>query len=92
MSRPGKPGGFHYLGHASIDTKHGIVTDIYVTAGNVNDSQPYVERLQVLEKKYGNKIKKAGADKGYDYASVHRGLENMNIKSYITPYDSGYLL
>jgi len=87
MKRPGKPGGFHYLGHTSIDTKHGIVTDIYVTAGNVNDSHPYVERLQVQETKYGIKIKKAGADKGYDYASVHRGLENMNITSYITPYD-----
>lgn len=33
MKRPGKPLGFHYLSHQTCDGKHGIVTDVYVTAG-----------------------------------------------------------
>lgn len=87
MSRPGKPGGFHYLGHASIDPKHGIITDMHVTPGNVNDHQPYIERVKVQKEKFHLKIKKAGADKGYDYADVHQGLEKLGIKGYIPAFD-----
>lgn len=87
MNRPGKPGGFHYLGHTSIDPKHGIITDIHVTPGNVNDQQPYVERVKVQKEKFHLKINKAGADKGYDYAEVHHGLEGLGIEGYITPFE-----
>jgi len=86
MNRPGKPKGFHYLGHTSIDPKHGIITDIYATSGNVNDQQPYVERLKVQEEKFGFKIEKVGADKGYDYAEVHYGLEKLDIEGYIASF------
>lgn len=87
MKRPGKPIGFHYLGHTSIDPKKGIITDIYVTAGNVNDHQTYVERLKVQEEKFLFKIRSVGADKGYDYAEVHHGLEKLNIEGYIAPFE-----
>ena len=40
LKRPGKPTGPHYLSHQSVDPAHGIVVDVAVTPGNVNDSGP----------------------------------------------------
>lgn len=47
LGRPGKAKGFHYLNHQSQDSKYGIITDVYVTHGNVNDFIPYIYRLKV---------------------------------------------
>ncbi|MDR3715219.1 MAG: IS1182 family transposase [Puia sp.] len=85
MNRPGKPVGFHYLGHTSIDPKRGIITDIHVTAGNVNDHTPFVERVKALKSRLGLPIKAIGADKGYDRSEVHYGLEQEQITGYVTP-------
>jgi len=85
MNRPNKPVGFHYLGHTSIDTKHGIITDIHVTPGNLNDHEPYVGRLMEQQEKFGLNIQKVAADKGYDCAVVHHCLEENNIEGYIAP-------
>jgi len=87
MNRPGKPIGFHYLSHTSIDAKHGIITDVHATAGNLNDHIPFVERVKVQKGKLGLPIRKIGADKGYDCAEVHHGLEQNGIEGYITPID-----
>lgn len=43
MKRPGKPTGFHYLDHQTCDSKHGMITDVFVTAGNIKDSVPHVK-------------------------------------------------
>lgn len=85
LSRPGKPTGFHYLNHTSLDAKNGIITDVHVTAANLNDFQPYIERIQVQRDKFSLAIQKVGADKGYDYAEVHYGLAKMGIIGYIPP-------
>ncbi len=45
MVREGKPEGFYYLDHRTVDMKYNIIMDVHVTAGNVHDSLPYVERL-----------------------------------------------
>ena len=47
MHRDGKPKGFFYLDRRTVDSKCNIITDVHVTPGNVNDAQPYVERLKV---------------------------------------------
>ncbi len=44
MYREGKPEGFFYLDHRTVDAKYTIITDAYVSAGNVHDSVPYLER------------------------------------------------
>lgn len=85
MNRPGKPSGFHYLSHTSIDTAKGVITDVHVTAGNVNDHIPILERIKVQKSKLGITIKAVGADKGYDFSEVHYGLEKEHINGYITP-------
>jgi transposase len=87
MNRPGKPVGFHYLSHTSLDAKKGIITDVHVTAGNVNDHIPFVDRVKVLKSKLGLPIQAIGADKGYDYSEVHHGLEQEEVQGYIAPAD-----
>ncbi|TLN01369.1 IS1182 family transposase, partial [bacterium] len=87
MNRPNKPKGFHYLNHMSIDTENGIITDVHVTPGNVNDHEPYIDRLKVQEEKFGLDIQKVGADKGYDYMNVHYGLDKMGIEGYIPQFE-----
>ena len=46
MKRINKPEGFHYLEHRTVDAKFNIITDAYITAGNVNEPVVYIERLQ----------------------------------------------
>lgn len=46
MMRDGKPEGFFYLDHRTVDHKYNIITDVHVTAGNVHDSVPYIQRLE----------------------------------------------
>ena len=92
LNRPGKPAGPHYLAHTSIDAEHGIIVDIHPSAGNINDCEPFVERLSVVQEKFDLDIKKVGADRGYDTTLIHHGLKSLEITGYISPikYDNGF--
>jgi transposase len=46
LNRKGKPETFAYLDHRTVDHKYNIITDVFVTAGNVNDSEVYIERFK----------------------------------------------
>lgn len=67
MVRDGKPEGFFYLDHRTVDHKYNIITDVHVTAGNVHDSVPYVDRLQHQIEKFGftDTIEAVALDAGY---------------------------
>ena len=52
MHRDGKPQGFFYLDHRTVDGKCNIITDVYVTPGNINDATPYVERIITQMEKF----------------------------------------
>lgn len=45
MIREGKPKGFFYLDHRTVDGSHGIITDSHATPASVHDSRPYLSRL-----------------------------------------------
>ncbi|MDI3299344.1 MAG: IS1182 family transposase [Bacillota bacterium] len=83
MNRPGKPKGYHYLSHQTLDAKHGIILDVHVTPGNVNDHEPYPERLRRIVETFGLSIQAAAMDRGYDAISVHRTLRKLGITGYI---------
>lgn len=88
LNRPGKPSGPHYLAHTSIDTENGIIVDIHPSAGNINDCEPFVERLKVIQDKFDLDIKNIGADRGYDTTPIHHGLKTLEITGYISPTQS----
>jgi transposase len=80
MHRDGKPKGFFYLDHRTVDSQANIITDVYVTPGNVNDVDPYIERLKVQIKKFGFNTKYVGLDAGYNTNNICRELSEMEIK------------
>lgn len=83
MKRPGKPVGFHYLDHQTCDAENGIITDVYVTAGNEHDSTPHTRRLEYQIDKFEMKTEAICADASYDSGEVHNAMLNRNIKTFI---------
>jgi len=79
MHRDGKPKGFFYLDHRTVDNKANIITDVFVTAGNVNDTDPYVDRLNEQIEKFGFNVETVGLDAGYNVANICKKLYEMGI-------------
>ena len=80
LRRDNKPQGMHYLSHQSVDAKKGIVVDVAVTPGNVNDAMPYLGRVEYMQDCLGLPIETVGVDSGYDISLVHQVLSERNIE------------
>lgn len=70
MHREGKPKGFFWLDHRTVDGKRGIIMDTHVTPGNVHDSQPFIGRLAHQVERFGLDTATVGVDAGYFTAAV----------------------
>lgn len=81
MHRDGKPQGFFYLDHRTVDAKANIITDVYVTPGNTNDVKPYIERLKTQIEKFGFTVKAVGLDAGYNVSNICKQLYDMGIQA-----------
>jgi transposase len=79
MVRDQKPEGFFYLDHRSVDGRVGIITDSYVTPGNINDSRPYLDRLDRQCQRFGLTPSHVGLDAGYNTAAICHGLVERGI-------------
>ena len=83
LTREGKPQGFYYLDHRTVDGKHNIITDTHVTPGNVHDSKPYLSRLDRQLTAFNIYPDAVGLDAGYKTAGICKGLEDRNIEGVI---------
>jgi transposase len=79
MARSGKPEGFFYLDHRTVDGKHNLITDTHVTPGNVHDARPYLERLDRQRRQFELAPVMVGVDAGYNTAAVCHGLAQRGI-------------
>lgn len=79
MMRDGKPRGFYYLDHRTVDSKLALITDTFVTPGNVHDSIPYFSRLDRQIERFGFEVEAVGLDAGYNTAAICKGLADRNI-------------
>ena len=79
MVREGKPKGFFYLDHRTTCGQHNLITDTHVTAANVHDSIPYLDRLDHQRQRFGFETEAAGLDAGYMSVSICKGLEEREI-------------
>lgn len=79
MIRDQKPEGFFYLDHRTVDAKHNLITDTHVTPGNINDSRPYLERLDRQCQRFGFAPKAVALDAGYNTVAVCHGLVEREI-------------
>lgn len=85
MFREGKPQGFFYLDHRTVDGRYNIITDVHVTAANVHDSIPYLDRLDRQRKRFGFDVEAVGLDAGYFTPAICKGLVERDIYG-VMPY------
>ena len=77
--RDNKEKGFMYLEHRTVNGKCNIITDAYVTKGNIHDSVVCEERLEYQKEKLGLNINKVGLDSGYDTLDIKKYFEKEGI-------------
>ena len=68
-----------YLEHRTVNGKCNIITDAYVTKGNLHDSVVCTERLEYQKKKLNLDINKVGLDSGYDTYDIKKYFEDNKI-------------
>jgi Transposase and inactivated derivatives len=85
MVRDGKPEGFFYLDHRTVDHKYNIITDVHITPGNVHDSVPYMQRLQYQVEKFGftETLEAVALDAGYQTAYICKKLKDQSTYAVI---------
>lgn len=83
MVREGKPKGFFYLDHRTVDGKYNIITDSHVTPATVHDSVPYLDRLTRQREKFNFDVKNVGLDAGYSTANICKELNRQKIYAVI---------
>lgn len=79
MVRDGKPTGFFYLDHRTVDGAHSLITDIHVTPANLHDSVPYLGRLDRMRERFGFDVGAVGLDAGYFTPAICKGLVERDI-------------
>ncbi|WP_208933168.1 IS1182 family transposase [Rheinheimera sp. F8] len=80
MTREGKPQGFFYLDHRTVDGRHGLITDTHVTPGNQHDSQPYIARLDRQLQRFQLEPVAVGLDAGYNTAMLCHLIKARQIE------------
>ncbi|TPJ35474.1 IS1182 family transposase [Mesorhizobium sp. B2-8-3] len=83
MVREGKPKGFFYLDHRTVDGRCGIITDTFATPANVHDSIVYLGRLDRQVERFGFNVAAAGLDAGYATPGIAKGLEDRKIRGVV---------
>src|SRR4051812_48888844 len=68
-----------YKQHAVVDDVRGVVLDVEVTTGEVNEGQVVLERIDAAAAVTGLTITRMTADAGYAYGKVYGGLEWRGI-------------
>jgi hypothetical protein len=79
MVREGKPEGFFYLDHRTVDGKYNFITDVFVTPGNVHDSIPYLKCLNRQIHRFDFLVEEVALDAGYLTMPICQELMKRNI-------------
>jgi transposase len=83
LHREGKPDGFHYLEHRTVDSKYNIIVNSHATAANVADDVPLPEIIREIERRLGKKPAYMGLDAGYHNAPTAWLLQKEGITGVI---------
>ncbi|QVK19529.1 transposase [Mycoplasmatota bacterium] len=77
-----KEKGFKYCYHRTVDGRHNIIIDTYVTHGNVHDSVLLIDRLKYIEENVFN-FNQIVLDSGYFNYDIMKYLEDNDKFSVI---------
>ncbi len=72
-----------YKQHAAVDDLRGVVVDVEVTTGDLNEGQHIIEQVDRTAARTGIAIKTVTADAGYAYGKVYGALEDRAIAAVI---------
>ncbi len=68
-----------YKQHTAVDDGSGVVLDVAVTTGEVNEGDVIEAQVDEVSRISGKKIETVTADAGYAYGKVYGGLERRGI-------------
>lgn len=74
-----------YKQHTAVDDSSGMIIDISVTTGEVNEGDMLLKQVDQIQEVTGQKISTVTADSGYAYAKIYSGLEKRDIDPIIPP-------
>ncbi len=85
LARKSARGGFEpsYKHHAVVDDERGVVLDVAVTAGTVNERAMMESQLEVVCEVSGCPPEMVTADSGYAYSEVYAALERLGVAALI---------
>jgi transposase len=72
-----------YKQHAVVDDVRGVIVDVEVTTGEINEGQLIEERVDAAMVTTGVEITTVTADAGYAYAKVYGAMERRGIDAVI---------
>ncbi len=74
-----------YKQDTTVDDRAGVVIDVDLTTGEINEGTKLIETIERVEGMTGNPIKRITADKGYAHAVNYGELEQRGIVEVIPP-------
>ena len=74
-----------YKQHSVVDDERGVILDVEVTTGELNEGQIVESRIDATMSTTGVSIVTVTADAGYAYAKVYGALERRGIEALIPP-------
>ena len=72
-----------YKQHTAVDDMKGVILDVEVTTGEVNEGDRIEDQVDAVQEIPGAKVATVTADAGYAYAKVYGGLERRGIDALI---------
>ena len=80
QSREGKPDGFHYSEHRTVDSKRNVIVNVHIEPANLNDVTPLPEILDEIQVRLGKLPKYMGLDAGYHNTWIAHLLEKKESR------------
>lgn len=72
-----------YKQHAVVDDARGVVLDVSVTSGAVNEGEVIESQVEAVSEVSGRAVEMVTADAGYSYAKVYGALERQGVPALI---------
>ena len=74
-----------YKQHGAVDAKSGVIVDVVVTTGEVNEGTELIDQLERVEANTGKSVTRVTADRGYSSGSNYAALEGRETDPVIPP-------
>lgn len=83
LRREGKPDGFHWLQHRTVDGMFNFIVHVLVTSAALTDARVYPVCLKRIEERFSFMVKQVGLDAGYNTTQILHMLSERGIQAAI---------